>query len=262
MRVIRLGLLGILFAVVTHSALAKLTQTFSPGFASWYATYIVVVETTTIDGDFRVIESWKGDLSPGSRLIIPELIPPPASLPIYRYPTQWTPQDRSGVAERIPRQPAGSRMVLFLKRNTSSERDERKSEWSGSNGRNDGDSLKISAVWIDGGTTYSFTQLWDTSEPIVLSVLGERVKGEGRYVGYSQEGLKEIVVETLRLQEDEEDAAAEQDGRVRTLRLKPYVLSKLGSLRWKNWSKQGQWRWARLVRCLTILRTPKWIGSL
>jgi hypothetical protein len=32
----------------------------------------VLVETTPIDGTFAVVESWKGDLRPGSQVVIPD----------------------------------------------------------------------------------------------------------------------------------------------------------------------------------------------
>src|SRR4030095_3388719 len=41
---------------------------------TWNATHIVVAtEGKTIDGVFRVLESWKGDLNPGDSIKIPEL---------------------------------------------------------------------------------------------------------------------------------------------------------------------------------------------
>ena len=227
MRRFRLSLLGILFALVAQSTLARLTQMFSPVFSPWYATHIVVVKTTTIDGDFEVLESWKGDLSQGSRLIIPELIPPPTSLPISRYPAQWTLRDQSGIAEQIPKQPVGSRLILFLKRNTSSQENGPKPKWSGSSGRSDKESLKISAVWIDGDRTLSFSQHFSTSDPLVLSALGEISKQERRFEELSVEGLKQKVLEVVHLQEEVEVAAAEKDNRIRASLLKPYVLSKI-----------------------------------
>jgi hypothetical protein len=227
MRVFRLSLLGILFAVVAQSALAMLTASFSPVASPWYATHIVVVMTTTVDGDFEVLESWKGDLSPGSRLTIPELIPSPTSVPIAQYPKLWTPNDKSGIAEQIPKQPAGSRMVLFLKRNTSSQGDGPRSEWSGSNGRSDKESLKISTVWIDGDTPFTFAQHFFTTEPLVLSVLGEVSKRDRRFEALSVEEFKRRVVDVLKLQREVEDAAAETDSRVRALRMKLYVLSEV-----------------------------------
>src|ERR1700735_5426615 len=112
-QVFRLWWVVIALAVVTHSAHAKLTTYFEVTRASWAASHIVVVETTPIDGTFEVVESWKGDLAVGSRVVIPELIPPANAIPISAYP-KWSPGDRNGVLEQIPKQPVGSDLVLFL----------------------------------------------------------------------------------------------------------------------------------------------------
>jgi hypothetical protein len=110
-RVFRMWWVVIALAVATHSACAKLTMSFEVARASWTASHIVVVETTPIDGIFEVVESWKGDLAVGSRVVIPELIPPANAIPISAYP-KWSPNDRSGVLEQIPKQPVGSQLVV------------------------------------------------------------------------------------------------------------------------------------------------------
>jgi hypothetical protein len=89
--------------LTTQCTFASLKVKFSVDSASWEATNIVVVETTPIDGVFDVLESWKGNLTKGTQISIPELIPNSKALPISRYPKEWTPADRSGVAEQIPR---------------------------------------------------------------------------------------------------------------------------------------------------------------
>jgi hypothetical protein len=200
---------------------------FSPDRASWAASNIVVVETTPIDGTFEVVESWKGDLSAGSQVIIPDLIPKANSLPISAYPKWWTPADRSGVAEQIPRQPVGSRLVLFLKRNKGVAGDMRKSEWLGWEPGADEESMKIAVIWIDGGGMYSFTQMWDTSEPLVLAAFGEHVLGERRFEPHSEDWLKQDVERVLRIQKEMTAVLAVKDSRARALGLKPYVASKI-----------------------------------
>ncbi len=226
MRRFRLSLLGILFGVVAQSAPAMLTASFSPVASPWYATHIVVVETTPIGGAFDVLESWKGDLPAGSRLVIPELIPASSAVPISKYPEWWTPEGRGSVAEQVPKQPVGSRMVLFLKRNKPTSDDETKRpEWTGSVSGNGADSIKISTVWIEDGKAYWFSQAGFTSSPLILAP--GRYFDEGhRDTTISEEELKRRVVEALSLQKEMEAAAGEKDGRVRALRLKPYVLSK------------------------------------
>ena len=86
MRLIRVFWCAVLFAVLSQSGFAMLRILFSPDQASWAASNIVVVETTPIDGTFAVVESWKGDLTTGTQVVIPELIPKAKALPISRYP--------------------------------------------------------------------------------------------------------------------------------------------------------------------------------
>ncbi len=230
LRIVRVWWVVIVLAAVTQSAFAKLTVYFEVTRASWWASHIVVVETTPIDGAFDVVESWKGDLAVGSRVVIPELIPPASSIPISGYPKWWRPDDQSGVVERIPKQPVGSRIVLFLTRKKNESgggTGTKKPEWSGWATGTGADSMKISAVWVDGDITYSFTQLWNTSSPLVLFTLGEFDKGERRFVTHSEEELKRSVEEVLLVQNETKAAIAETNGRERALRLKSYVSSKI-----------------------------------
>lgn len=228
MRMIRLFCCVILLAVLSQSGFAMLRILFSPDRASWAASNIVLVETTPIDGTFAVVESWKGDLRPGSQVVIPDLIPKANALPISAYPKSWTPADRSGVAEQIPRQPVGSRLVLFLRRNKPEAGDVWKPEWLGWARGADEDSMKISAVWIDGGGTYFFTRGgYFTSGPLVLGAFGEYIQAERHFEPHSEEWLKQDVERVLRVQNEMTAILAEKDGRARALRLKPYVESKI-----------------------------------
>src|SRR2546429_9968335 len=74
--------------------------------------------TTPRDGVFSVVESWKGDLKPRDSLEVPELKPNKDAVPISSYPKPqgFGSQDTQGISEQIPRQPVGSRMILFLKK--------------------------------------------------------------------------------------------------------------------------------------------------
>lgn len=229
LRIIRMWWVGIVLAVTAHSSFAMLRILFSPDVASWEATHIVVVKTTAIDGAFEVVESWKGGLSAGSRVLIPELIPPVNGIPISAYP-RWSPDDRSGILEQIPRQPVGSQLVLFLKRKEASEAksETRNPDWSGWSRTHDPDSMKIAAVWIDSDKTYSFQQQGSTLSPLVLSIRGKISEKEGQhFVAESKEDLKRDVAETLQIQKDEEAAISVTSGRKRALQLKPYANSKI-----------------------------------
>src|SRR6185369_5181374 len=59
---------------VSSAASAGLRPSFDPDGCSWRATDIVVVtEGSQIDGNFKVLETWKGDLKPGQTIRVPEL---------------------------------------------------------------------------------------------------------------------------------------------------------------------------------------------
>src|SRR6185369_10112108 len=78
---------------------------------TWNATHIVVVtEGKTIDGIFRVLESWKGDLNPGDTIKVPELASFKAeSSRTVSDPWYQKPGTNPGLVV------TGDRMVLFLK---------------------------------------------------------------------------------------------------------------------------------------------------
>ena len=103
-----------------------LEAAFRPSFdldqCSWNATHIVLVQTTATESVFSVVESWKGDLEPGGSIEVPELKPNENAVPLSRYPkpTGIALPDKSGISEQIPRQPVGSRMILFLKKQAGS----------------------------------------------------------------------------------------------------------------------------------------------
>ena len=132
---------------------ASIRQSFSLDQCTWNATHIVLVQTTAKDGLFSVVESWKGDLKPGEPLEVPELRPDENAVPISNY--------KIGISERIPRQPVGSRMILFLKRRgeggaaSPSESLGTGMEWEPASAW---DGIKVSVLWIDGGKAFCFQQ--------------------------------------------------------------------------------------------------------
>jgi hypothetical protein len=152
---------------------AGIRPSFSLDRCTWSATHIVLVQTTPTDGIFSVVESWKGDLKPGDPLEIPELKPNKDAVSISSYPKPqgFVSQDSQGLSEQIPRQPLGSRMILFLKKkkeggagspsaaNTKRMHWEPASRWGG---------MKVSALWIDGGKGFCFSQ-WMNPGPSALS---------------------------------------------------------------------------------------------
>jgi hypothetical protein len=115
MRIFRVCWSLLLLAILAHPAFPAIRASFSLDYSAWGATHIVLVITTPNDDTFEVVESWKGDLRVGERLVVPELIPASNAVPISRYPKSSLAEIGGGVSELIPRQPVGSRMVHFRK---------------------------------------------------------------------------------------------------------------------------------------------------
>jgi hypothetical protein len=133
---------------------AALRTSFNVDQCSWNATHIVLVQTTANDGVVSVVESWKGDLKPGDSIEVPELKPNENAVPISSYPrpAEFDLQDKSGISEQMPRQPLGSRMVLFLKRQEGNGPGTPvkwgpAASWGG---------MKDSVLWIDDGKAFCF----------------------------------------------------------------------------------------------------------
>jgi len=206
----------VLLLAVAHPVYAGIRPSFALDYSSWHATHIVLVITTATDGTFEVVESWKGDLRVSERLVIPELVPAPNAIPISRYPKSWWEVVRGGVSELIPREPVGSRMILFL----NSGADEQvptnrtdKAEHHGWKPSNVLDSMNASVVWIDGNQLYSFTQLMNPGP----SVLFASRDSEAR--------LRNRVAEINGIQERMTAAIAIKDGEERAERLHTFACS-------------------------------------
>jgi hypothetical protein len=145
---------------------AALGPSFNVDGCSWNATHIVLVQTTANEGVFSVAESWKGDLKPGDLFEVPELKPNQNAVPISSYPRRagFDLQDKSGISEQTPRQPIGSRMVLFLKKQAESGTGT-PVKW----GPASAGGMKLSVLWIDGGKAFCFQRWGPTGGPNVLS---------------------------------------------------------------------------------------------
>ena len=152
-----------------------LDASFWPSFdldgCTWRATHVVLVKTTSADGVFSVVKSWKGDLKPGDSLEVPGLKPDKDAVPISSYPQprQFN-FDSTGISERIPRQSIGSRMILFLKKRqeggpSSSATSPGNVQWESANTWRE---MQASAVWMDGRKAYCFSQVSNPG-PSVLS---------------------------------------------------------------------------------------------
>jgi len=206
----------ILLAALIQPAFAGLRPSLE--YAAWQATDIVLVDATSKADVFEVAESWKGDLSPGDRITVPEFKLSPNAVPISLYPKniRSVGTDDGGFSTQIPKLVAGSQMVLFLKRRKGSETLPPATEPSPpielqySTVFNDPEDC---AVWIESAQLYHFMQ-WIYPGPSFLVAWDMSVSK-------LKDQMTEIVVE----QQDLAEVVKVEDGGERAERLKPYVLS-------------------------------------
>jgi len=203
---LRVSLLSLLISGLVHSALAGIRPFFLLDYCSWHATDIVVVEVMPEPGVFRVVESWKGDLEPGSPVDLPQLQPIADAKEISSYPQRFDEIRPAGLNEQIPAQAVGSHLVLFLKK----EPDASSKKWRPAAFFNE---MKSSVVWMDGGQIYGFRQVINPG-PSILVTLAMGV-----------DKMKTRVMEILRIQLDLAKVMATQDGAARAEGLKTYVRS-------------------------------------
>ena len=216
----RLCLSLILLAVFLLPAFAGIRPSFALDYYSWHATDIVLVEIAPKDGVFSVVESWKGELQPGDRLIVPELEPAPGAMPISLNPqrTDFFAPDEIGISEQIPRQYVGSRMVLFLKREKGAEASsaltntESEEKWRPAGFWNE---MKTSVVWIDAGYLDGFQQVMNPG-PSVLTRLDT-----------SLQKMQDRVMEINRIHQELVEVVSIGNGEARAEGLKPYVRSEV-----------------------------------
>src|SRR4051812_5465923 len=132
MRVLFRSRVIVLLALLPQLGLAAIRPSFTGDSDAWRSTDIIVVSITSRDGTFIVDNVWKGDLRPGARIVVPELIPARDAFSVSLYPEFWKNPEgwNSSIAEQIPRQPVGSRLILFLKRKPSNSEEP---EWEPGN---------------------------------------------------------------------------------------------------------------------------------
>ena len=175
---ILITLTSVLFLLaVSSTALAGMRPSFDPEGCSWRATDIVVVtEGSQIDGNFKVIETWKGDLKPGETISVPELAQFNKKDARLIYSAAWYDKDYDGK----PRYVSGERMILFLrdarKPQDDPEVDDRQtvasetstSRWKPTNPM--GTEMKYSTVWIENGKVYCFIQVMNPGDSVLVSL--------------------------------------------------------------------------------------------
>jgi hypothetical protein len=118
--------------------------------------------------------------------------------------------------EEIPRQPAGSRVVLFLRQDSEVEQTPNaaattgKSEWQPADFFHE---IRSSAIWVDGSQLYVFTQ-WTNPGPSLLSNWDK-----------SLADVHARVIEVIQIQEALTEVMRVKGMSERAERLKPYVHS-------------------------------------
>ena len=218
--VMRLGLFLILLMIPVCPVCAGIRPSFSVEYSTWHASDIVLVEITSEDGVFSVVEAWKGELQAGERINVPELKPGRGAMPILLYPrtTDNYAVDNLGISERIPRQQVGSQMVLFLKKAESSsgpdggKSDKSQAKWLPASLL---DEMKASAVWINGIHLYCFRQVVNPGASILVSY------------DLSLAELNKRVHEVAGLQRGLEDVVRIENAGERAEKLKPYARSEI-----------------------------------
>lgn len=198
----------------------RLYGALHPSFAldncSWYATHIFLAcsDGEQIDGNLVVLESWKGDLSPGDHIQLPEL----ASFNSRESRViKSSPERETGSP---PQCVTGSRIVLFLRRvptNVAENRELTGHQSSSSRvwqpASNVG--MNLSLIWVEGDRTFGFRQL-TLEEPSVLTALGK-----------SEIEIRMRVSDLLDLHERFDAALSIDDSARRAESLEPFLLSDL-----------------------------------
>jgi hypothetical protein len=199
---LRVSLLLALVFSLLPATLAGIRPSFSLDDCSWNATDIVLVEVTPKPGVFRVLESWKGGLAAGGPVAVPELQPTAGAVETK----QFEDIENGGLNEQIPAQPAGSRMVLFLKGEVRASN----KLWRPADSFGE---MKTSVVWIDGGRLYRFRQLMNPGQSILVPW------------DLALDKMKDRVDEICRIQLELAKVIAIEDGAVRAEGLRVYVHS-------------------------------------
>jgi hypothetical protein len=125
--------------VAAPSARAGIRPSFSLESCAWFATHVVVAtEGEKIDGVLTVLESWKGDLTPGDAVSLPDLAAfnPEASRVVKR---PFSNRDAE------PRHVTGDRMILFLKEKPLANGDGGRAWEPAARG-----GVDVSVLWVEG----------------------------------------------------------------------------------------------------------------
>jgi hypothetical protein len=185
----------IFFFLLCGSA-SKVQTAIRPSFqletCSWNATDIVVAtEGKKIDGVFRVLEAWKGDLNPGDTIKVPEL----ASFQSEASRVVQSPWYEKETKDRVI--VTGERMVLFLKRDAQTAVTETASaapgpthsiKWKSASLF---DEMSVSVVWIEEGRAFCFLQLMNPGPSLLvrLGLTEDELKNQSQQIKATQNSL-------------------------------------------------------------------------
>lgn len=204
-----------LAAVSSFFALGSIQPSFYLNACSWNATDIVVLAPTSQPGTFRVLETIKGELTPGASLELHSLTP---SLKGAARLSDLSKGDFPHPFVGIPSVGESDRLIVFLRRpgslpeyNPRPDLFFRTSDWEPANLMGD---LRTSAVWIQHGRTYGFLQ---TNNP-----------GPSRLarLGASERELRTSIQSVLLLRGAMDRAMADPDPAERSRQLAALVRSK------------------------------------
>ena len=190
---------------------------FSYQREAWTATDVVLVEIAEPKGSFEVVETWKGNLNIGERLFIPELIPGAGAKPLSEYPVTnpYESFDSASVREQIPKQPTGSQMVLFLKRDSAAGD---RIQWGASH---EAGLMKWSAIWIENGRLFSFQPMRNPCTPVLYNWDPD----------VSEVDLKERIEHTTQVQLEMKHVLETTQGEQRAQMLEPFLRSDVAMAR-------------------------------
>ncbi|MCU1308235.1 MAG: hypothetical protein JWN45_2930 [Acidobacteriaceae bacterium] len=214
----RLALIILTVAVLLHSASAGIRPSFALDYSSWHATDVVVVMATDKGGSFVVVESLKGNLLPGEVIQIPELQPDKNARPIADYPQGLLFGKNDIRNGRVPKQTAGSQLILFLKSmlvnaTTADTRQQLTGPaWESADPMQH---MKASVVWLYGEKLYAFRQLVNPGASLL------------RLLEMQEAKLRATVSEIVTTQQQLIQISQIADPRQRSEALKPYVLLKI-----------------------------------
>ena len=139
---------------------------FDRGSGTWYATHIVLADGgDKHDGEFRVIESWKGDLKAGQQLSIPGLAR--FKDPATRKISEWYIARADGDKREVV---TGRRMVLFLIKSDWVDGGDWLSAMMHSGGNRY--AMDYSVVWVEDTNAYAVKQPRNPGPNMIVTLEG------------------------------------------------------------------------------------------